>query len=62
MAVAVRHEDSAPLRAAEFDHDEGFRVLRRFLVAYHIEQCAPLLQEARVGRARVPPSRAAPRA
>ena len=49
-AVAASDEEGAPLQAAEFEHDEGFRVLRRFLSAYHIEHHAPLLREAR-GRA-----------
>ena len=49
-AVAVAHaavEEDTPLRAAEFERDVGFRVLRRFLAAYHIGQHAARLQEAR---------------
>ena len=47
-AVAATDDDGAPLRASEFERDEGFRVLRRFLSVYNIEKHAALLQEARV--------------
>ena len=55
-AIAATDEDpgGAPLRAAEFERDEGFRVLRRFLQRFHIEQHARLLQEARGWAASVP--------
>ena len=56
VAITATDEDpgGAPLRAAEFERDEGFRVLRRFLQRFRIEQHARLLQEARGWAASVP--------
>ena len=53
VAVAASDEEGAPLRAAEFERDVGFRVLRRFLAAYHIGQHAARLQEARTRAAQL---------
>ena len=44
--IAATDQGGAPLRAVEFERDEGFRVLRCFLRSFHIEQHARLLQEA----------------
>ena len=59
VAVAVTAADDTPLLPAEFERDEDFRVLRRFLSAYRIGQHAALLQEVR--NCRDPASSASPR-
>ena len=45
-AAPAGGEEGAPLRAQEFERDEDFRVMRRFMGARHIGQHAGLLQEA----------------
>ena len=40
----MSEEEGAPLRAQEFERDEDFRVLRRFMAAHRMGQHAGVLQ------------------
>ena len=46
-ASPAGEEEDAPLQAQEFERDEDFRVLRRFMAAHRMGQHAGVLQGAR---------------